>query len=198
MKTINLKSNGVGRYDDVSPLIITDRKLPLKIALPPVNGDFYFVAENNGSTQKLLIPSNGEITLENLTAGELSAEVKHYVKGTLVKVYKVEPLLLKEIDGNITAELEIAALDRRICANESDLTEIKGSVLENKQATEERTAEIKKNVLRANKNISALIRFAIKAYSVSPFLGGGTVDKFAEEFGFDLTDEDINLIKGEG
>ena len=54
MTTIKLKSNGIGRYNDVSPVIITDRKLNLKIALPPVNGDFYFVAENNGTTQKRL------------------------------------------------------------------------------------------------------------------------------------------------
>lgn len=190
MTTITLKSNGVGRYNDVSPVIITDRKLNLKIALPPVNGDFYFVAENNGTTQKRLLPQNGEIALENLTAGELNAEIRHYVKGALVKVYKVEPLILKEVDGNIKAEPEFSALDRRICAVESDLVAAK-------QTAEDRAEELGKKLMRAKKSLCALIRFAFKAYNASPFLGGGTADRFAEEFGFDLPEDEIKTIKGE-
>ena len=42
MKTIKLKCTGVGRYDDVSPFIITDNKLSLHIELPTLNGEFYF------------------------------------------------------------------------------------------------------------------------------------------------------------
>ncbi len=190
MTTIKLKSNGIGRYNDVSPVIITDRKLNLKIALPPVNGDFYFVAENNGTTQKRLLPQNGEIALENLTAGELNAEIRHYVKGALVKVYKVEPLILKEVDGNIKAEPGFSALDRRICAVESDLVAAK-------QTAEDRAEELGKKLMRAKKSLCALIRFAFKAYNTSPFFAGGTAEKFAEEFGFELTDEEINIIKGD-
>lgn len=189
MKTIKLKSNGVGRYDDVSPFIITDRKLTLKIALPPVNGDFYLIAENNGATQKRLLPKSGETELENLFAGELNAEVKHYLKGSLIKVYKIEPLLLKEADDKVYILPEIAALDRRICAVERNL---EGA----KKTAEERAEKHNKRLVRANKNVAALIRFAFKAYNASPFLGGGTVDKFAEDFGLELTEEEIDLIKG--
>lgn len=190
MKTIMLKSNGVGRYDDVTPYIITDRKLNIKIALPQVNGDFYFVTENNGATQKRLLPLDGGISLDNLTAGELNAEVKHYVKGSLVKVYKIEPLMLKEVDGAISAEPEISVLDRRICAVES------GFNIANQTAAE-RAEKLDKKLIRANKNINALIRFAFKAYNASPFLGGGTADKFAEEFGYELAEEEIKFIEGE-
>lgn len=197
MTTINLKSNGVGRYDDVSPVIITDRKLNLKIALPHVNGDFYFVCENNGATQKRLLPKNGEIALENLTAGELTAEVKHYVKGSLVKVYKIEPLILKEVDGSISAEPEISALDRRICAVESGLNAANRDLTEINKSVAEQSEKLNKRLARVNKNLAALIRFAFKAYNASLFLGGGTADRFAEEFGFELTDEEINIIKGE-
>lgn len=189
MKTIKLKSNGMGRYEDVSPCIITDRKLTLKIALPPVNGDFYLVTENNGEIRKRLLPKSGETELENLSAGELNAEVKHYLKGSLIKVYKMEPLLLKEVDGEVSVEPEIAALDRRICAIEHDLEGFK-------KTTDERSEKHTRRFVRANKNIAALIRFAFKAYNASPFLGGGTVDKFAEDFGLELSDEEINLIKG--
>ncbi len=190
MITIKLKSNGTGRYDDVSPVIITDRKLLLKIALPNVNGDFYFVAENNGATIKRLLSENGEVALEKLSAGELNAEVKHYLKGTLIKTYKIEPLLLIEADGDVSAEPEFSALDRRICSVESDLNVFKKA---NKERAEAQNAVI----ARATKNLAALIRFALKAYGASPFLGGGTADKFAEEFGFVLAAEEINQIKGE-
>lgn len=197
MKMITLKSNGVGRYDDVTPYVITDRKLNIKIALPQVNGDFYFVVENNGITQKRLLSSNGGISLDNLTAGELNAEVKHYVKGSLVKVYKIEPLILKEVDGAIFAEPEFFALGRRICAVESNLQDVKREITTVEQTNEGRTEKLNKKLIRANKNINALIRFAFKAYNASPFLGGGTADKFAEEFGFELAEEEINFIEGE-
>lgn len=197
MTTITLKSNGVGRYNDVSPVIITDRKLNLKIALPPVKGDFYFVAENNGTTQKRLLPQNGEIALENLTAGELNAEIRHYVKGVIVKVYKVEPLILKEVDGNIKAEPEFSALDRRICAVESGLNAANRDLTEINKSVAEQSEKLNKRLARVNKNLAALIRFAFKAYNASPFLGGGTADRFAEEFGFDLPEDEIKTIKGE-
>ena len=197
MTTIKLKSNGIGRYDDVSPVIITDKKLDIKIALPNVNGDFYFVCENNGVTIKRLLPENGETELENLTAGELNAEVKHYVKGSPVKVYKVEPLILKEVDGNIKAEPEFSALTRRICAVESGLNATEREWSAVNRATEEQSEKLYERLMRADKNITALIRFAFKAYNASPFLGGGTAEKFAEEFGFELSADEINKIKGE-
>ena len=48
MRIIQLKPNGVGRYDDVSPFMITDNMLELETDLPPLNGEFYITTENNG------------------------------------------------------------------------------------------------------------------------------------------------------
>ena len=50
MRLIKLKSNGLGRYDDVSPFLVTDNKLEIKVELPGFNGEFYLITENNGKT----------------------------------------------------------------------------------------------------------------------------------------------------
>ncbi len=190
MRTIVLKSSGVGRYDDVSPFMITDNKLQIKVELPNYNGEFYFVAESNGAVQKLLLPQDGEITLTGLVAGELYAEVKHYLKGTLIKSYKVEPLLLKEADGTLAAMPEIEALTRRICAVERDFAEYK-------QAAENKEKEQAERLKNAEENLLALVRFAFKDNTENPYLSGGTLDKFMKEYGFNLPEEQIKLIKGE-
>lgn len=55
MKTITLKYNGLGRYDDVSPFIITDNSLKLKIVLPEQSGEYYLITENNGNKEQRLL-----------------------------------------------------------------------------------------------------------------------------------------------
>ncbi len=190
MRTIVLKSSGIGRYEDVSPFMITDNKLQIKVELPNYNGEFYFVAESNGAVRKLLLPRNGEITLTGLAAGELNAEVKHYFKGMLIKSYKVEPLLLKEADGTLAAMTEIEALNRRICAVERDFAEFK-------QAAEIKGKEQAERLKNAEENLLALVRFAFKDNTDNPYLSGGTLDKFIKEYGFNLPEEQIKLIKGE-
>ena len=108
MKLITIKSNGLGRYDDVSPFVMTDGKLELKVVLPVSNGEFFFIAENNEVKFKKVLAEDGRVHLDGLTAGELKAEVKHYLKGELIKCYKIEPLILKEVDCNLSGTPEIA------------------------------------------------------------------------------------------
>lgn len=194
MKKIKLKSNGLGRYDDVSPFMVTDNKLELKIELPNFNGEFYLVAENNGKFFKKLLLPGERVMLDKLTAGELQAEVKHYFKGELIKTYKVEPLILKEVEGSLSGTPEITALRVSIAelANSFDkYKEGAGKCFEEyKKASEEREAKLEKNLL-------ALMRFAIKDYENNVYLDGGSVEKFICEFGLELTEEEINSIKGE-
>lgn len=194
MKTIKLKTNGTGRYDDVSPFIVTDNSLQVAAVLPPFNGEFYLVAENNGTVQKKLLTRDGAVTIENLSAGELNAEVKHYLKGELVKVYKVEPLILKEVDGTLSAMPEIEALHHDISSLERAFGEY-GQIAaererEREEAFEARLKDIETNLL-------ALVRFAYKDYRDNVYLGGGTFGQFLDGFGFKLTDEQIKTIKGE-
>ena len=194
MKIIKLKPNGVGRYDSVSPFIVTDNRLELQVELPNFNGEFYLVYEVNGKTDKRLLPRSGQIILENLSAGELNAEVKHYIKGELIKVYKVEPLLLKEVDGTIAALPEIEELHRHICAVERDFEEFK-QVAEKKQM--ERDKAISKWQKTVETNLLALVRFALKDYQNNVYLNGGTLQDFVKEFDFELTKEQIESLKGE-
>lgn len=181
MRTIELKTNGTGRYGDVSPCMVTDNCLELKVELPNVNGEFYMIAENNGKAYKKLLPRDGALTLDGLVAGELNAEVKHYLKGVLIKVYKIEPLLLKEADGTLSATPEIAVLKAEISA-------LKKSFAEYRQDTERR-------ISRTERNVAALVRFAFKDYNDNVYLGGGTEEDFIKEFGF--TEEQIVNLKGE-
>ena len=183
MKTIKLKPNGVGRYDDVSPFMITDNQLQLKIELPAVNGEFYFIMENCETKR---IPADGVLTYDNLTGGEIRAEVKHYLKGELIKTYHVEPLLLKEVDGSLTAEPRFAELTRRVEELEKAVEEIKYA--------EKLRDEWAKSM---EGKIKALCLFAFTDYRHNVYLGGKGLDEFAKEFGFEFTEEEKELLKGE-
>lgn len=182
MKVIKLKSNGLGRYDDVSPFIITDNKLEIKVELPNYNGEFYLVTENNGKTEKRLLPRNGTVTLERLTTGELNAAVKHYLKGALIREYKVEPLLLKEVDGNLSSLPEIEALTRRICGLERAFKEYTEST-EEREKTHEST--LNKRLDEACVTLSALLRFAYDDFKNNVYLGGGSEKDFNAKYGLD-------------
>lgn len=194
MKIIKLKSNGTGRYDDVSPFIVTDNKLELQIELPSFNGEFYLVYEINGKTDRRLLFRSGQIVLDNLSAGEFKAAVKHYLKGELIKTYMVEPLLLKDVDGTLSALPEIEELHRHISAVERGFNEYKESALKREREQETRLNDVLQELQR---NQIALIRFAFKDYESNVYLNGGTAEQFVAEFGFNLTDEQLKIIKGE-
>ena len=186
MRTITLKSTGVGRYDDVSPFLITDRELPLKIILPELCGEFVLVYENGGVTEKRQIPGSGELMLEVLAAGELRAEVKHYLKGGLIKVYKVEPLLLREVDGSLTAEPDITELRRTVQTLVKELGEERertGALCNELTAERERFAE---RLAAAEEKIAGLLRFAKDDYENNVYLGSG--EDFNEKYGFNLNE----------
>lgn len=181
MRTIQLKPNGVGRYDNVSPFIVTDNRLELQIALPNFNGEFYLIYEINGQTYKRLLPRSGQLILEDLTAGEMYAEVQHCLKGGEIKTYKVEPLLLKEVDGTLSALPEIEELRRSIGAVERAFNEYKESAEKRISAL---SAELAERLEITEKNVQALRRFALKDYQNNVYLSGGTEEDFIKEFGF--------------
>lgn len=180
MQVITIKSNGLGRYDDVSPFIMTDRELELKIVLPVSNGEFFFLAENNEAKFKKVLAEDGRVSLDGLTAGELKAEVKHYLRGELIKCYKVEPLILREVDCNLSGTPEIVELRQKT-------GELAKSLAALKTALEEREKAL-------NTKLAALLRFAYADYKDNIFLTGGTVDEFLKEFGVELSEEERKEI----
>ena len=176
MKTILLKPNGTGRYDDVSPFIMTNGQLDLKIILPNQNGDFFLVTENNGTKRKYDLPGSGSVTLENLEAGELLVTVKHYLNGVMVKQYEVEPLILCEVDDGLKCTPEFVHLQKQI-------DEIKKTydTIKNDHAT-----------------LIGVLKLAWEDYKVNPFLDGTSWESFVEKYGIAfLTADEIKEIKGE-
>ena len=191
MKTIRLHISGIGRYDDVSPFIVTDNKLELKIELPNLNGEFYLVTDVNGTKNKLRLPSDGVITLDGLSAGELQAEVKHYLKGGLIKKYRVESRIRIEVDGALSGIPEITALNAEISELKDELDKANQSLSE--QSAElaglKKWVEAQKTILKEQEDkINALIKFAYTDYNASVYLKGGDETAFAEEFGFNPED----------
>lgn len=184
MRTIILKPNGVGRYEDASPFIITDNQLQLKIELPAVNGEFYFIGENGNERIKKLIFADSALTVSDLTAGELRAEVKHYLKGELIKTYHIEPLLLKEVDGSLTAEPCFGELTRRVEQLDVQVKELKA--LEEKHTEQLKSMEGK---------IKALCLFAFTDYLKNIYLDGKDLDDFCKRFGFEFTEKEIEFLK---
>lgn len=111
MKTIKLKSGRLGRYDDVSPFLVESGNLELFFELPNLSGDYFLTGENSGRVlEAKRIPVDHRIDLSDLTAGELKLEIKHYLRGEMITTYKIEPLILKSVDGSLTGTPEIALL----------------------------------------------------------------------------------------
>lgn len=198
MKAISLKPNGVGRYDDVSPFIIADNQLKLKIQLPNVNGEFYLVTDCGGNIQKIKLDKDGDAVIYGICAGQFIAQVKHYLKGELIKTYKIEPLLLKEVDGSISAEPEIIALTRENIALKEALAEERERAAKLEKTVEELklSEELRDEwAKRVENKIKALCLFAFTDYRQNVYLDGGSLNDFAAKFGFEFTEEEIELLK---
>lgn len=176
MKEIILKPTGAGRYKDNSPQIIADGTIELNIELPAFNGEFYFIVENNDTKYKQLLES-GYIKLENLSAGELKSSVMHYLKGELIKVYSIEPLILKEVDGGLNTEPQISALERRVEELEATLAELKKTEHKAHNA-------LTQHLKTAEANIVALTKFAYADFKNNVYLPGGSEEDFIKEYGF--------------
>ena len=194
MKVINLKPNGVGRYDDVSPFIVAAQTLDLKIMLPAVNGEFYLITEINGNKVKKLVQSDGVINLDGLSAGELRAEVKHFLKGELIKTYKIEPLLLKDVDGKFSAEPEVLALRREFGGLKETFIADRKAAEERAKSFELKAAEYEAEVKRMQSTIHALMLFAYADYCKNVYLGGESAEGFCKEFGFELTADEKKIL----
>lgn len=117
MKTIQLKMNGMGRYGDVSPFPMGDLEIEL-VGIPSYSGEFRFVAQCNGvkcaESTVSAVQNRVNIPRDKLTAGRFSCFVSHYSKGTEVKRFPVEDLLITELNASVSADPEIAQMRREI------------------------------------------------------------------------------------
>lgn len=122
MKTIQLKSRGIGQYGDGLPFPVGELELQI-LGIPAYSGEFRFVAECNGEkvcSQAVTPESNiVHIAQEQLSAGRFSCAVWHYVGGEAVKKYPVEDLIVTDLSGGLEADPELAQLMRRVAELEA-------------------------------------------------------------------------------
>lgn len=191
MRTVTIKSKGLGRYDDVSPFLVENGMLEIKSNLPNLSGEFFFVSELNGKSRGAKpIPRDGIITLTDLEAGELRAEVKHYLRGELIETFRVEPLLLKAVETDLSATPEIAFLTGE-CAALRNRAEALEKLLT--QANARADEEEKRNRARD----LAFLSYAWADYQSNVQLNAKNLsaEEFAAALGYELTEEELEQIK---
>lgn len=204
MKTIILKQNGMGRYGDVSPFPMGDLEIELQ-GIPTYSGEFRFLAYCNNvkCSENTVTAANNRVSIprEKLVAGRFSCVVIHYSKGTEVKRFPVEDLLVTQLETGFQAFPELAQMEQRISALERGLNEERESRIAYVRNSEERmTALVQEHAAKERKLTLALMKFAYKDYRENVYLESGSFEDFLEEFGFDqtaLSDEEIKFIKGE-
>ena len=122
MKTIQLKSRGIGQYGDVLPFPVGELELQI-LGIPAYDGEFRFVAECNGEkvcSQAVTPESNiVHIAQEQLSARRFSCALWHCIGGEAVKKYPVEDLIITDLSGGLEADPELAQLTRRVAELEA-------------------------------------------------------------------------------
>lgn len=203
MKTIQLKANGMGRYGDVSPFPMGDLEIEL-VGIPSYSGEFRFVAQCNGAkcTESTVSAAQNRVKIprDKLTAGRFSCFVSHYSKGTEVKRFPVEDLLITELNASVNADPEIADMSRRIAVLERQAQSLQQDLNAEKQAREEMLNASADAFIYYKQLIFGLLKFAYKDYRENVYLNGGSFEDFLQEFGIDLSksfQKEINEIKGE-
>ena len=196
MKTIQLKANGTGRYGDASPFPVGDLDLEL-IGIPSYSGEFRFLGFCNGAkcAESTVSAAQNRVKIprDKLTAGRFSCFVSHYSKGTEVKRFPVEDLLITDLNGGACADPEIAQMSRKIAVLEQQEQSLLKEFIAEKQARKEAEEYARKIAL-------GLLKFAYEDYRENVYLHGGTFEEFLQAYGLDLSkfpEEKIKEIKGE-
>ena len=138
MKTIQLK-HGMGRYSDVSPFPIGDLELEFT-GIPNTSSSFRMVAACNGkkcaeSTVSCVL-NRVTIPRDKLSAGRFYCEIQQYDKGVLTKFFKVEDLLITDLQEDLQADPEIAQMRREIDKLTAENTSLAQTVAELQTAVE--------------------------------------------------------------
>lgn len=191
MRTITILSNQLGRYDDVSPILLERGELELSFSLPKQSGEYYFLPIMNDVAGKAIyIPRGGTVNVSIAETGELQGEVKHYLRGELIEVYHVEPLIVKKVDTGFTATPEIIALRQENELLRKEMTEFKER--EEKTFAEARARERRRDV--------AFLSYAYADYQSNIQLNSKnlTAEEFVSVLGYDAEDfkaEELEKIK---
>lgn len=126
MRTINIISDN-GFYAERDAYLLTDGTLELSVNLPQDSGEYFFVYKNRGKGPiKIKLEREESVVIKGLESGELTATIKHYLRGELLEIYPVEGLVLKDVDGKVYGvpiiehfKAELDGAEKRIKALES-------------------------------------------------------------------------------
>lgn len=102
---VYLKYHGIGRFAEPA-FSIADNALELDFeGIKGLSGEFILLYRINNRIEKkvTLKGCKTAIPVEELKAGQLDGKVIHCVRGVKVSEYDVEPLILKDIEGQFYA-----------------------------------------------------------------------------------------------
>lgn len=179
MRTINIKT---GRYDDVSPFLVTNNTLKVYVDVPNTNGEYYFCIENQGERHEYPLKESKTVELSNLKAGELHSEARLYLRGQRIATYPIEPLTLKEVGGSLIGNPEFVKL---------------WDALNGEKENAKQQIDALSDIIKAQRDIIvSLVKFAYTDYRNNVYLTGE--EDFFTRFGLsetDFTDEELSEIK---
>ena len=119
MRTVTLKEYGLCLYNDRGAFALGDLEISVN-NIPARSGEFLFFAFSDGKQimRQTVTPEKNRVTVSAklLSAGKFNAYVSHFVNGIEAKRYPIEPLLVTDVHGSLSAAPEIAALTAEIAA----------------------------------------------------------------------------------
>lgn len=147
IKQITLKKGGLARWNDSSPFILTEDFCCRIDGITAVNGNYYAVVENAGNKYKFAL-TDGTFTISKdwLAVGILNVSVLYYLKGALQTEYTAEPLVIKDVDGALSAEPVITDLQRQINKLNAEMTEYRTRVQKEMQELAKVIADLRRRV----------------------------------------------------
>ena len=194
MRIIKL-SRGLSLYDIRTPFPVGNLDLYID-NLPKTSGDFRFIAFMNGTkiVEQTITQNSPRINIprETINAWVFSCYVSHYVGGDEVHRYEVEPLIITDINTDLSATPELVELNKKISGLENALA-MANSTLE--KASTKITA-LTEELASTNVAVLKLLKWMYSVETQVPYLAGGTAEEFAAALGLELTADELSFIGG--
>lgn len=152
---VYLKYHGIGRFAEPA-FSIVDHALELDFeGIKGLSGEFILLYRINSQTEKkvTLKACKTAIPIDELKAGQLDGKVIHCVRGVKVSEYDVEPLILKDIEGQFYAhglltdlQNTAASLTKTVRIQEERIKKLEIALAEEIEVKEELLAKFKSYV----------------------------------------------------
>lgn len=152
---VYLKYHGIGRFEQPA-FCIAENALELDFeGIKGLSGEFIFLYRVNFQAEKkiMLKACKTAIPIEELKAGQLDGKIIHCVRGVKVSEYDIEPLALKDIEGQfyvhgLLTDLQntVASLTKTVRIQTEKIESLEIALAEEIQVKEELLAKFKSYV----------------------------------------------------